>query len=309
MNKLLTSKQIVVSFFVGIFGVAMLSSWVTVSAQTESQEISTATRIKDPTQLKLQSVQDTFIPPSLEIEQPPEVRGVFGQDQRIPMTSQQMPWSAIGRVEMVVNSQGQKSHCTGTLVTKNVVLTNAHCVVNHKTSEFYSKVKFYPNMINGKARDVAYPTKIYLGTDFKDGNYNDDWAFIVLDKPIGEDYGYLGWKSLSPDTLIKDKKKYVFVGYSGDFPNSPQYRGLKAGPGMTAGIHPGCSITGEEDGLLKHDCDTTGGSSGGPIIAWINQKPYIVALNNMEVTSRASGTPLFNLAVKISRIKQVLNGQ
>ncbi|WP_414516332.1 trypsin-like serine peptidase [Nostoc sp. PCC 9305] len=146
-------------------------------------------------------------------------------------------------------------------------------------------------------------------TDFKDGNYNDDWAFIVLDKPIGEDYGYLGWKSLSPETLIKDKEKYVFVGYSGDFPNSPQYSALKAGPGMTAGVHPGCSITGEEDGLLKHDCDTTGGSSGGPIIAWINQKPYIVALNNMEVKTRANGTPLFNLAVKISRIEQVLNGQ
>ncbi|NJR76608.1 MAG: hypothetical protein HC773_29760 [Scytonema sp. CRU_2_7] len=80
------------------------------------------------------------------------------------------------------------------------------------------------------------------------------------------------------NTLIKNQKKFIFVGYSGDFPN-PKKRGydfLSAGPGWTASFQGKCSILGDEQNILFHDCDTTGGSSGGPIIGVMNGQPYML---------------------------------
>jgi protease YdgD len=54
----------------------------------------------------------------------------------------------------------------------------------------------------------------------------------------------------------------------------------------------------EESNVLLHDCDTTGGSSGGAIIGVIGNQPYIVALNNAEIKTR-DGRVIINLGVKI----------
>jgi len=60
--------------------------------------------------------------------------------------------------------------------------------------------------------------------------------------------------------------------------------------------------------VLFHNCDTTSGSSGGPIIANINGQPYIVALNNAEIKSR-DGTLAVNLAVKIDFLDRLSRGK
>lgn len=101
-------------------------------------------------------------------------------------------------------------------------------------------------------------------------------------------------------TLIKNQKKFIFVGYSSDFPNpkKPGYEFLSGGSGWTASYQEKCSILGDEQNILLHNCDTTSGSSGGPIIASINGQPYIVALNNAEAKNR-DGSVAINLAVKI----------
>ncbi|MGH8002156.1 MAG: trypsin-like serine peptidase, partial [Brasilonema sp.] len=160
--------------------------------------------------------------------------------------------------------------------------------------------------------DAALAEKVLYGTDFtndKITNQTNDWALIQLNKPIGRKYGYLGWKSLPSSTLIKNQKKFIFVGYSGDFPN-PKKRGydfLSAGPGWTASFQGKCSILGDEQNILSHDCDTTSGSSGGPILGVINGQPYIVALNNAE-RKRFNGSTLMNLAVKIDFLDRLSRG-
>jgi protease YdgD len=68
------------------------------------------------------------------------------------------------------------------------------------------------------------------------------------------------------------------VGYSGDFPANA--------PGRTAGVHQGCNLLGEVEGSLIHDCDTHGGSSGGPMLAVIDGEFRIVGLNSAERTER-----------------------
>lgn len=144
------------------------------------------------------------------------------------------------------------------MIGEDVVLTNAHCVVNSETRKVSQAIAFEPNLVNGVVKsknDIAYATDIHYGTDFKNGDladYVNDWAILKLNKPIGKKYGYFGWKSLPSSTFVGDTKKFALVGYSGDFPD-PQIKGLEtytAGKSMTAGVHLECSILRRQDNLL-----------------------------------------------------------
>lgn len=306
--------------FAGLLAAVTMASWASVNAQvnrvdTKSQTAAPPKFIKatDASQFKIQGTGKPFQPSGLASSEKPidgdrrveGWRGVVGSDDRIPMISRKYPWSAIGRI--VGESTDHSLYtCTGTLIAENIVLTNSHCVIDPETHQLSKKIRFLPNVINRELQDdndVALAEKVLYGTDFTNNkitNQTNDWALIQLNKPIGRKYGYLGWKSLPSSTLIKNQKKFIFVGYSGDFPNPKKsgYDLLSAGPGWTASFQEGCSILGDEQNILLHDCDTTSGSSGGPIIGVINAQPYIVALNNAEF-KRRDGSTLVNLAVKI----------
>ena len=116
-------------------------------------------------------------------------------------------------------------------------------------------------------------------------------------------------KSPPSSTLVQNQKKFIFVGYSSDFPNpkKPKYEFLSAGSGWTASFQDKCSILQDDQNVLFHDCDTTGGSSGGPIIGVIDGQPYIVALNNAEIKARNSNAAV-NLAVKIDVLDRLFRG-
>ena len=274
---------------------------------------------KMPIISKLKGKGKAFLPKNLQQTNKPDQaddpefrrRGVMGWDDRIPMLSRKYPWSAIGRVQGF-NNDGSSYHCTGTLISDDVVLTNAHCVINPDTRQFSQKIQFLPNVINRKVADdsdIAEVENVIYGTDFKGTeleNQVNDWAILKLNKPVGLKYGYLGWKSLPSSTLIANRNKYIFVGYSGDFPdtNNQKYQFFTAGRGWTASVQEGCSIVNEDSNILFHDCDTSGGSSGGAIIGVIGNQPYIIALNNAEY--KQSGEAIINLGVKIDFLDRLM---
>lgn len=206
-------------------------------------------------------------------------------------------------------------HCTGTLIYDDIVLTNAHCVINPDTHQLSKEILFLPNVINKVVQnkaDVVTVEKVVYGTDFTKGGIADqlnDWAIMRISQPLGRKYGYIGWKSLPSTSLIQNnREKLFFVGYSGDFPDPTKkgYESLTAGKGWTASYQAGCSIVREESGVLYHDCDTTGGSSGGPIIGAIGGLPYIVALNNAELKNHVTHQDIINLAVKIDFLDKLV---
>lgn len=248
----------------------------------------------------------SFVPVGLpQSNNPAEgTRGVIRGDDRVPVMSRSYPWSAIGRVEFQ-DGNGDGYICTGTLVKPDIVLTNAHCVVNPETGQLFQNIQFSPNLIDGKLQDEgdrASAIDLLPGTNFRDRNqppHPDDWAFLQLDKPLSEKYGTIGWESLPVAALIENPEQFIMVGYSGDFPAD--------NPGETAGAHEGCSILGSvDDNVLRHNCDTTGGSSGGPILTVIDDEYTIVAVNSSGRVDSASGAGVVNFATKISRIVEQL---
>jgi V8-like Glu-specific endopeptidase len=313
-NKLISKQSIALFLAVTISGMT-LNTWVNANAQTSPAKPTAPkyTKLQDANNFSIKGNGKAFQPTNLQQANKPDKaddkefqrRGVIGWDDRVPLLSRQYPWSAIGRVQGLT-TEGKDYHCTGTLISEDVVLTNAHCVIDPETRQFSQKILFLPNVINGRAgneSDIAQVENVVYGTDFtgtKLENQTNDWALLKLNKPIGLKYGYLGWKSLPSSTLTKNRNKYIFVGYSGDFPNTNKenYRFFTAGSGWTASVQQGCSIVSEESNVLLHDCDTTGGSSGGAIIGVIGNQPYIIALNNAEIKTRG-GRAIINLGVKI----------
>ncbi|MEH2050756.1 trypsin-like serine peptidase [Nostoc sp.] len=299
-------------------GFTALGGWISVQAQTESP-ISPNTE-----QLNLVGDGKPFKPADLEQSEKPYDgdRGIIGGiDKRMPMQSRYYPWSAIGRVEYT-KTNGESYYCTGTLIADDIVLTNAHCVIDTQTHQLNKEFRFLPNVINGKLQSPGDIGKVqniaknvWYGTDFKNGgfdsvkNQSNDWALIRINQPLARKYGRLGWKSVSSSTLIKQKQgKLFFVGYSSDYPD-PSKEGLEsltAGKGLTASYQDNCSIVSEESNLLLHDCATAGGASGGPIVDRIDGMPYIVALNNGEVTIPSTGQDIINFAVKMDFLDKLV---
>jgi len=191
---------------------------------------------------------------------------VFGEDDRVPMLSTQLPWSTIGKF----HSPG--GNCSATLVFDDLILTAAHCVLDEESGKTFSELHFYPNMIDGVYKHVANGSVVahgeyILGYSSKGKAYTDtseDWAIVRLDQSLGKIYGYMGFKH-DISTL---PAKVTSVGYSGDF----EY-------GYTAGVHEGCSIHSYNYDTYFHDCDDTGGSSGGPMFMFEGNEAFIVGVN------------------------------
>jgi V8-like Glu-specific endopeptidase len=252
-------------------------------------------------------------------QKPSTTRGIIcapGQpvsqcDDRQPMIDQRQPWSAIGRITFTNQDQSESYQCTGTLIAESLLLTNAHCIVDPETHQVHRNLQFEPNLINGELQDDKDKAKIVggtYGTDFKDQSkppHPQDWAIVRIDKPLGKKYGTIPVQPLPIAIFRKNPKTLIQVGYSFDFPNPKQeaFKGFVAGPGQTAGMHDGCSITAQrKDTVFVHQCDTRGGSSGGPLLGWIGGKLHIVALNSAEFANQQTGIGPENYATDLTPV-------
>jgi protease YdgD len=230
-----------------------------------------------PLALSSESYGSTYVPSSLEQSDWPDTRGIYGEDNRMPVVLQNVfPWSAIGKIYFIARTnEGTVANvCTGTLISEDRILTNSHCLIHPVTKQVLdsttyrqlleeesAKILFAPNMVEGRFTQADLGTVIpefTYGWDNGSQDSSQDWAILKVvtrdGHALGDKYGYLGWRQLDfsdPTVLSALENQIRLAGYSGEYPNEEQRQelDLEGRDGETAGVHMGCSIEGLSDNL------------------------------------------------------------
>jgi V8-like Glu-specific endopeptidase len=159
-----------------------------------------------------------------------DINGIIGKDNRIiinkPNKDKRTKDYKIGLIK-IYKEDNKIGQCSGTLISKNIVLTAAHCFYNNKTKKFANKnilftlqssknYKPYKEEIGIKYFLNENFIKNYKKTNSKSSIYknqiNYDYAFLFLKNNIGEKYG---WNEI--EKLKNYKKEEVkLLSYPGD---------------------------------------------------------------------------------------------
>lgn len=191
-------------------------------------------------------------------------KNVFTNDNRRKVKNNTAyPWCAIGSLKV------PKGNCTASLIGKDLILTNAHCVVDKATDSITDwNITFLPGYMDGKS---AYSSGVIRAWWNKE---KGDWAILRLAEPLGTTLGWLGVRALTDPMSTS----LFAVGYSGDFDS-----------GLSASWQDNCKLTSgpTSTGQFRHNCSNSRGASGSPLLRFEEQNgdklPYIIALHAAEM--------------------------
>ena len=211
----------------------------------------------------------------------------FGRDDRVLMDTAAYPWRTIGQVTF--DSGGA---CTASLVARDVLITAAHCISEDGRIDAAGEFVTGAALSGGPRR--ARVTDFLMDRDWDQGRFDEgdgadgtDWALLRIDRPLGDELGYLGAAPISADPAGLARLRILQAGYSWD-------------TGDNLSGNEDCRVLEVfNDNTIAHDCDTTRGDSGSPFLVE-TEDGYAVIATDSKFRSNPDG-PFIYIAARVDR--------
>ncbi len=171
----------------------------------------------------------------------PLKRSLCGADDMIPMASETTDLKQMGTPigMMTINLGGATGKCTGTMITKDLFLTAAHC-----HSECANLSVTFGHLANRNEETFACKSIIETGNEASE----NDYMLVQLEGNPGTVWG---WYDVSSRKMKKNDELLMI--------HHPMGSPMK--------VSKNCSVYDADSDFVNHRCDTQPGSSGSAVFA------------------------------------------